>query len=200
MGILLGALVPSAVAQACSDATKAPTGNHVVYNLSVTTPDTACNVSAFGTKVLDSCCTATGTFNMLGSSFQQFYVAAGNSSCVTVMETPEGAMKAKMQCNEDNTVTYAEDCSATCSCESGSTITKAPGCYKANDMPGTMWFVKIEGCECTAGGDSLTNMSATTTESAPATTTEGTSKQGTSGAHHAASAMSAVVMGWLCLA
>ncbi len=77
---------------------------------------------------------------MLGSSFQQFYVAAGNSSCVTVMETPEGALKAKMQCNEDNTVTYAEDCTATCSCESGSTITKAPGCYKANDMPGTMWF------------------------------------------------------------
>eukprot|EP00931_Biecheleriopsis_adriatica_P085603 TRINITY_DN6027_c0_g1_i5.p1 TRINITY_DN6027_c0_g1~~TRINITY_DN6027_c0_g1_i5.p1 ORF type:complete len:337 (+),score=81.13 TRINITY_DN6027_c0_g1_i5:865-1875(+) len=85
---------------------------------------------------------------MLGQSFEEFYAAAAYSSCPTVMSTPNGDMKAKMQCNIDSTVTYAEDCDGMCNCEASSTMTKAPGCYKANDMPGTMWFVKIEGCEC----------------------------------------------------
>jgi hypothetical protein len=88
---------------------------------------------------------AAGTFNMLGKTWAQLYKEQGNNKCPEVMPS----VNANIQCMEDGTVTYGEDCDASCNCET--TMTVGPGCYKANDMPGTMWFVSAMGCQCKAG-------------------------------------------------
>merc|ERR1719401_1128156 len=85
---------------------------HVVYNLSTTNISADCTGMPFGAKVPDACCSATGTFNMLGKTFAEFYSEAGNDTCPVLIKEKDA--HGMMQCNKDKTVTYGENCNQDC--------------------------------------------------------------------------------------
>jgi len=144
-----------AAGQGCANMESHPMGTWVVYNLTSETrpgPAESCKGFSFGDKVPDDCCTGLGTFNMLEKTWAQFYKGQGNNKCPVLMP----GMNALIQCMADDTVSYGEDCDSSCDCEHKMTV--GPGCYKASDMPGTMWFVSAMGCQCKgeASGAALT--------------------------------------------
>eukprot|EP00931_Biecheleriopsis_adriatica_P072646 TRINITY_DN4707_c0_g1_i2.p1 TRINITY_DN4707_c0_g1~~TRINITY_DN4707_c0_g1_i2.p1 ORF type:complete len:367 (-),score=72.98 TRINITY_DN4707_c0_g1_i2:117-1217(-) len=131
----------------CADKGASPSGEWYVYNLSVMAPPDQCTGYAFGAEVPAECCTSSGGFNMIGETWEQLYTGQQETTCPSLWG---GAFNAFMQCNSDNTVTYGEHCTSNCSpCETVMTV--GPGCFKANDLEGTLWFVKSQGCMC---GDS----------------------------------------------
>jgi len=136
-----------AAGQGCANQESHPMGTWVVYNLTSEAapgPADSCKGFSFGDKVPDDCCTAAGTFNMLGKTWAKLYKEQGNNKCPVVMPDTN----ALMQCMADNTLTYGEGCDSSCDCDHKMTV--GPGCYKAGDIPGTMWFVSAMGCQCNA--------------------------------------------------
>ena len=70
-----------------------------------------CLAKTLKQKVPDECCRAPGTVNLVGATFEELYFTNDYGSCVTLTNAgPLAGATANLQCNSDNTVTYAENC------------------------------------------------------------------------------------------